>query len=290
MQFMVSVEPLNGRPIPGKYTFRLSLKTNGIERSLCEPTTRILAVDPRQLEFVVFIFPGKQSLPAGSLWSLRVWLRVNGIDHRIFGEDELWVGRDPDFNSIADASFARMMGMEADRQVYNIYVGKALVTFIVKWKSMGGNWYKYSMGYEANGVGDLLFDDIRLRLDEDPQTISFVIFSLPSSSIPAGASHKLRVWIRSPVPLSSSVPQGAGYNLPFNDSYVYQRIWKTDSFKIGGRLDFESLGVKMITGFLVGGPETIVTPIPRNTHVPTASFDVTSPVPKEKRPGHNYDV
>lgn len=118
---------------------------------------------------------------------------MNGIDHRIFGEDELWVGRDPDFNSIADASFARMMGMEADRQVYNIYVGKALVTFIVKcvlqthfvleeliifnrrWKSMGGNWYKYSMGYEANGVGDLLFDDIRLRLDEDPQTISFVI-------------------------------------------------------------------------------------------------------------------
>jgi len=57
---------------------------------------------------------------------------VNGIDHRIFGEDELWVGRDPDFNSITDASFARMMSMEADRQVYNIYVGKALVTFIVK--------------------------------------------------------------------------------------------------------------------------------------------------------------
>ena len=44
-----------------------------------------------------------------------------------------------------------------------------------RWKSLGANWYKYSMGYEANGVGDLLFDDIRLRLDEDPQTISFVI-------------------------------------------------------------------------------------------------------------------
>lgn len=57
---------------------------------------------------------------------------MNGIDHRIFGEDELWVGRDPNFNSIPDASFARMMSMEADRQVYNIYVGKALVTFIVK--------------------------------------------------------------------------------------------------------------------------------------------------------------
>lgn len=108
-------------------------------------------MDPRQLEFVVLcvqsripriftlalirnisIFPGRQGLPAGCLWSLRVWLRVNGIDHRIFGDDELWVGRDPDFNSIADASFARMTGMEADRQVYNIFVGKALVTFIVK--------------------------------------------------------------------------------------------------------------------------------------------------------------
>jgi hypothetical protein len=31
------------------------------------------------------------------------------------------------------------------------------------------------MGYEANGVGDLLFDDIRLRLDADPQSLSFVI-------------------------------------------------------------------------------------------------------------------
>jgi hypothetical protein len=44
-----------------------------------------------------------------------------------------------------------------------------------RWKPTGGNWYKFSMGYEANGVGDLLFDDFRLRLDEDPQTISFVI-------------------------------------------------------------------------------------------------------------------
>jgi hypothetical protein len=48
-----SVEPENGKPKPGKYTFRLSLKTNGIERSLGEPTTRTLRVDPRQLNFVV---------------------------------------------------------------------------------------------------------------------------------------------------------------------------------------------------------------------------------------------
>ena len=34
------------------------------------------------------------------------------------------------------------------------------------------------MGYEANGVGDLLFEDFRLRLDDDPQSISFVILSV----------------------------------------------------------------------------------------------------------------
>ena len=78
-------------------------------------------------------FPGKQSYPTGCLWSLRVWLRVNGVDHRIFGEDELWVGRDPDFNSITEASFARLKAAEGDRQLYNAYVGKALVTFVVKY-------------------------------------------------------------------------------------------------------------------------------------------------------------
>ena len=78
-------------------------------------------------------FPGKQSYPTGCLWSLRIWLRVNGVDHRIFGEDELWVGRDPDFNSIAEASFARLKAAEGDRQLYNAYVGKALVTFVVKY-------------------------------------------------------------------------------------------------------------------------------------------------------------
>ncbi len=78
-------------------------------------------------------FPGKPSYPAGCLWSLRVWLRVNGVDHRIFGEDELWVGRDPDFNSIAEASFARLKAAEGDKQLYNAYVGKALVTFVVKY-------------------------------------------------------------------------------------------------------------------------------------------------------------
>jgi hypothetical protein len=45
-------------------------------------------------------------LPAGCLYSLRVWLRANGVDHRLFGEDELWLGADPDFGTVENASFA----------------------------------------------------------------------------------------------------------------------------------------------------------------------------------------
>jgi len=50
---LFSVEPESGKPVAGKYTFRLSFKANGIERSLAEPTTRTLTIDPRTLDFVV---------------------------------------------------------------------------------------------------------------------------------------------------------------------------------------------------------------------------------------------
>lgn len=46
--------------------------------------------------------------------------------------------------------------------------------------------------------------------------------------------------------------------LPFNDSYIYQRIFKTDDFKVGGRLEFNALGNKLVMAFPhCGGPETI---------------------------------
>jgi len=115
--------------------------------------------------------------------------------------------------------------------------------------------------YEASGVGDTLFEDFRLRLDGDPRAVTFLIFTIPIVSMPPGASHKIRVWIRSLVPLSAADPS-TSYVLPFNDSYIYQRIWKCDSFKVGGRLEFESLGSKMIMGFSSGMPETIVMPNP----------------------------
>ena len=79
------------------------------------------------------MFPGKGGVPAGCLWCLRVWLRVNGVDHRLFGEDELWVAKDPDFNTIGDASFARLRNLDGGEQVYHGYVGKALVTFTIRY-------------------------------------------------------------------------------------------------------------------------------------------------------------
>lgn len=79
------------------------------------------------------MFPGKAGLPAGSLWSVRVWLRVSNVDHRLFGEDDLWVAKDPDFNSIGDASFARLRTLDSKEQIYHGYVGKALVTFNVRY-------------------------------------------------------------------------------------------------------------------------------------------------------------
>ncbi|KAF5333192.1 hypothetical protein D9611_002736 [Ephemerocybe angulata] len=312
MQFMISVESSTGLPNPGRYTFRLTMKVNSIERPLGDSVERTLRVDPRQLEFVVFVFPGKTSLPAGCLWSLRVWLRVNGVDHRLFGEDELWIGKDPDFNSIGDASFARLKHQDVQEQVYNAFVGRALVSFTVRlvlegglggrgvegsarlgfvfgrhlgfqddvlteplffhscvllgcgyrWVRVQGNLYKYSLEYEAGGVGGGLFDDLRLKLDVDPRSVTFLIFTVPSNSVPAGASHKLRVWLRTLIPVSHGDPSAA-YVLPFNDAYVYQRLWKTDDFKVGSNLQFENLGPKMVMGFSLGGPECIRVPVGR---------------------------
>jgi hypothetical protein len=44
---------MSGRPEPGKYTFSLLFKANGVERSLGEPVILRLHVDPRSLEFAV---------------------------------------------------------------------------------------------------------------------------------------------------------------------------------------------------------------------------------------------
>ncbi|KAK1232120.1 hypothetical protein PQX77_004778 [Marasmius sp. AFHP31] len=175
LQFVISVEPLHGKASPGKYTFRLSLKIDKTERPLDEPVSLNLSVDPRKLQFVVFVFPGKSSLPVGCLWSYRVWLRVNGVDHRLFGDDELWVGKDPDFSSLTDASYARLKSVGSNTQLYDAVVGGARVQFIVRWQHIGEGLYKYSLDYEASGVGGPLIEDFRLIIEGDPRTTTFLI-------------------------------------------------------------------------------------------------------------------
>jgi len=115
-----------------------------------------MSVDPRELDFAVLsvsvsldsfseliltapacysVFLGKDAksvLPTNSLWSLRVWLRVEGVDHQFFKTDELFVGRDLDFNAIGDASFARLAEAAPDHQVYKGYLGKALIAFTIR--------------------------------------------------------------------------------------------------------------------------------------------------------------
>ncbi|RDB19784.1 hypothetical protein Hypma_012899 [Hypsizygus marmoreus] len=281
LQFLISVEPGSGKPSPGKYAFRLSFKVNGVERTLGDPVVLRLQVDPRRLDFVVFVFPGKSSIPVGSLYSLRIWLRVNNVDHRIFAQDELWVGKDLDFNSIADASFVRLKNVDSKAQVYHGFIGRALVTFTIRWHRVSDNLYKYSLDYDAGGVGGNLFEDLRLRVDGDPRTVTFLIYAVPINSTPVGASHRLRVWLKSLVNLST-IDSATTFALPFNDSYIYQRIWKSDAFKIGSRLDFESMSNKAIMGFASPeGPQTIVT-----TRTPPASTPRSLPEEKAQRSYH----
>jgi len=214
-------------------------------------------VDPRKLEFVVFVFPGKTTIPAGCLYSYRVWLRVNFVDHRIFGDDELWVGKDPDFSSIVDASFARLKSADGNSQLYDGVVGRARVQFIARWTHIAEGLYKYSLDYESAGVGGTLVEDFRLTIHGDPRSVSFLIYTVPMNSMPAGASHRIRVWLKTFLPFPSNEnDHSSNISLPFNDSYVYQRIWKSDSLKLGARLDFFTLGSKMVMGYSNGPPKT----------------------------------
>ncbi|KAF7352243.1 hypothetical protein MVEN_01187700 [Mycena venus] len=263
LTFLLSVEPSNGKPTPGKYTLRLSLKVDDVERPIGEPVTLRLSVDPRKLEFAVFIFPGKANvLPVGCLYSLRVWLRANGVDHRIFGEDELWVGADPDFGAVENASFACLRPGSAgataapDAQVFDAVVGRARVQFVIRWHPLGDRYYRYTMEYAAGGVGNMLMDDLRLRVEGDPRRVAFLVYTVPVRSVPKGASHRVRVWLR-----TRAAPHAPAASTPrpvvASESCVYQRVWKSDAFKIGARLDFEALGPRVVMGAMAGPPQTV---------------------------------
>lgn len=242
-QIAVQVEAATDRP--HHYIFSLSLTVGQVERALCKPVTTRLSVDPRQLDFSVFLFPPRACLPVGCLYNLRVWLRSSGTDHRIFGDNDVWIGRDPDFRSIADASFAILRNATQDMLIYQAVVGYARVSFIVRWHLVEDDVHTLSLDYEAGGVGRTLIDKCHLRLFCDPQTISFMIYTIPAPSLPHGASHRLRFWIRTPY--SSISPTSSVDSKPV-ESYIYQRLWKTDDFKLGGNLNFETLGSKVIIG------------------------------------------
>ncbi|KIJ69784.1 hypothetical protein HYDPIDRAFT_77734 [Hydnomerulius pinastri MD-312] len=265
LQFFVLVESEPDRP--NHYTFSLSMKVGHVERAVCKSVTMRLSIDPRQLDFALFAFPPRSSLPVGCLHHLRVWLRTAGIDHRIFGDNDLWVGKDPDFRSIGDASFAILRNATQDMLIYQAVVGRAHVSFIVRWRLVEVGVYALSLDYEAGGAGRTLFDDYHLRLDCEPQTVSFMIYSIPVTSTPAGASHRIRFWMRTPhVSLSpaSSIASGPA------ESYVYQRLWKTDDFKLGANLNFEALGSKLITGV-------------RDPNSPQSDRDLLSLYPSRRR-------
>lgn len=242
LQFSVLVEPEPDKP--NHYTLSLSMKAGHVERALCAPVTLRLSIDPRRLDFSVFLFPPRTSLPAGCLYHLRVWLQTAGIDHRIFSDNDLWVGRDPDFRSVGDASFAVLRNATQDMLIYQGIVGRAHVSFIIRWKLVEVGLYSLSLEYEAGGAGRTLFEDCYMRLECEPQIVTFLIYAIPVTSTPPGASHRLRCWLRTPFvshsPSSSAVSQ--------SESYIYQRIWKSDDFKIGAGLNFDALGSKLVMG------------------------------------------
>ncbi|KAF9782249.1 hypothetical protein BJ322DRAFT_206150 [Thelephora terrestris] len=236
MHFMITLVPVEDKR--GYYTFSLSFKAGGLHRSLCEPVTLKLAFDPQQLNFNVFLFPPKHSLPRKCLYSLRVWLRHQNVDQRIFADDALWVGTNPNFAAIPDAIIATAWYQAPDRQVYRCLVGRAEVTFILSWELLKETVYSLTLEYEAGGVGKALLENMVVRLDFPPRDLGCHIYTIPLDSKPVGATHRVRVWLRSPSPFNA---EGDSYA-----AYTYQRVWSTDEFRIGGFLDFMDVDPKRV--------------------------------------------
>ncbi|KAG6868127.1 hypothetical protein C0993_007331 [Termitomyces sp. T159_Od127] len=82
--------------------------------------------------------------------------------------------------------------------------------------------------------------------------------SVPINSVPAGSSHRIRIWTKSLVNTPTTEPS----TLPFQDAYIFQRIYKNDMLKIGAHLDFENMSTKATMGFAAGPVQTIITTTP----------------------------
>jgi hypothetical protein len=69
--------------------------------------------------------------------------------------------------------------------------------------------------------------------------------SVPATSTPPNATHRLRLWIRTPTGPQSPT---SSVNSHQNQSYIYQRLWKSDNFKLGSELNFQALSSNLVMG------------------------------------------
>ena len=148
------------------------------------------------------------------------------------------MGTDPDFSVIPDAVQATPWCEAPDRQFYKCLVGRAEVNFILSWEWLKQSVYSLTFEYEAGGVGKTVLENMIVRLDFPPSKLGCHIYTIPLISKPAGATHRVRVWLKSPSPFTMEE------NL--HPSYTYQRIWSTDEFRIGGYLDFMDIDPKRV--------------------------------------------
>jgi hypothetical protein len=243
-----------------EHVFSLSVKAAGISRPLGKPVMmRLVDVDIKALDFACFVFPPKQSIPINSLYSLRVWLRGGSVDHRLFA-DELWIVQNPDFIGIPNVSTSTLFHTSPEKLVYHASVGTAKLNFIVRRTTLGGGLYDLALEYDANGVGRTLADGMLVRIDQEIDDVSFVIYSVPKASNPPGATHALRFWICAPTEDPFEDPasirsSAASIQTPRN--YICQRLWKCEDFKVGGELDFEAISPNVVIAVQHGPPRNI---------------------------------
>jgi len=179
----------------------LTVKSGGIEQSLGGKETAIISMDPSKLKFHILyvafrslstdpadddisVFP-KPSLPAGSLFCVRVWMEAgpNRVQHRVFSDDNLWVARDPPFGTIDHISFTRLAPIApvlSDTywsRVFRGSVGRASCNFFPSLTLLShlDSVYTVALDYESGGVRRKIFDDVKLRLHCRLQDIHFII-------------------------------------------------------------------------------------------------------------------
>ncbi|KAG8821880.1 hypothetical protein FRC19_007087 [Serendipita sp. 401] len=156
------------------------------------------------------------------------------IQHRIFSDESLWVGKDPPFASIQQVALTQQgpptipstNRNEPDviRKTYKGYVGRAPCDFVVIIKSINitGSVWGISVEYQAGGISRLLFEQIKVRLHCRLEDIRFIIYTVPiDSSIPY-SNHRVRVWIKG-----------------LDGAHI--RLFKSDEFRLGSQLAFEPL-------------------------------------------------